>query len=96
MSLGSLLASFSVRVGFAFAASCLISFKGHRKRSLNVSGAIFAVFVGFVLTLASYCFFTCLLTFFVSSSFWTRWRSEKKKKVEDEFKEGKSLVTMVC
>eukprot|EP00794_Sanderia_malayensis_P013002 gene13001-14341_t len=65
-----------------------ISVRGYRKKSLSLSGAISAVIVGFCLTLANYCYFLSLICFFFTSSFWTKWKSEKKKKIEEQFKEG--------
>lgn len=47
------------------------------------------VVVGFVLTLSSYGFMACLLTFFVTSSRATKFRSKTKKQLEPDFKEGK-------
>jgi len=61
---------------------------GHSRNSLSTSGALFAVAVGFCLTLAHYSFFLCLLAFFISSSKATKFKQEIKKKVEDDFKEG--------
>lgn len=61
---------------------------GLRRKSLSRSGAVLASVVGFVLTLSSYCFVSDLLMFFLSSSKLTKFRSERKKCLEDEFKEG--------
>lgn len=61
---------------------------GHSRKSLSTSGALFAVAVGFCLTLAHYSFFLCLLAFFISSSKATKFKQEIKRKVEDDFKEG--------
>jgi len=38
--------------------------------------------------MSSYCFFICLLVFFLSSSKATKFRSARKKQLEDDFKEG--------
>lgn len=61
---------------------------GVRKKSLVLSGAILGFLVGFVLTLTSYSFLICLMTFFVTSSKVTKFRSESKRKTEEGFKEG--------
>jgi len=61
---------------------------GIRKKSLVLSGGILGFFVGFVLTLTSYSFLACLMTFFVTSSKVTKFRSERKRKTEEDFKEG--------
>jgi uncharacterized membrane protein len=56
------------------------------------------VIVGFVLTLSSYGFLACLLTFFVTSSRATKFRSKSKKKLEADFKEGRNVeyIDNVC
>lgn len=61
---------------------------GIRKKSLVISGAVLGFFIGFMLTLTSYSFLICLLTFFVTSSKVTKFRSERKRKTEEGFKEG--------
>ena len=76
------------RFGFALGLSVLISLYGWRKRSLNLSGAVTAVVVGFVLTAASACFCVSLLAFFFTSSRLTKWRGKDKRKLEEDFKEG--------
>lgn len=76
------------RFGCALGLSVLISLYGWKKRSLNVSGAVAAVVVGFLLTAASACFCVSLLAFFFTSSRLTKWRSREKTKLEEDFKEG--------
>ena len=70
----------------------LIAGVGYHKKSISKSGAVSGLVVGFVLTLSSYCFLACLMMFFVSSSKATKYRSDKKKKFEEEFKEGKVII----
>ena len=41
---------------------------GHNRSSLSTSGALLALVVGFILSLAHYSFFLSLIAFFVSSS----------------------------
>jgi uncharacterized membrane protein len=50
--------------------------------------------VGFVLTLTSYLFLVCLMTFFVTSSKVTKFRSERKRKTEESFKEGEEIILL--
>ena len=88
MLLTNVLLSFPFKVLFSSVTSLAISAGGYRKNSLSLSGAITAVVVGFTLTLANYCFFSSLLAFFISSSYWTKWESARKKKFENDFKEG--------
>lgn len=76
----------------------LISSWGYRKKSLDLSGALCGVIVGFVLTLSSYLFFIGLLTFFISSSQATKFRSDLKRKFEPHHKEGgqRNWVQVLC
>uniref|UniRef100_A0A1B6FGK0 Transmembrane protein 19 n=1 Tax=Cuerna arida TaxID=1464854 RepID=A0A1B6FGK0_9HEMI len=83
---------FSVITPICFAAY------GLKKKSLSISGALLGLFIGFVLTLSSYLFLVCLMTFFVTSSRATKFRSKLKSKFEDEFKEGgqRNWVQVLC
>lgn len=65
-----------------------MSFGGFKKRSLNLSGAIFAFFIGYLTFLSGVCFGFVLIWFFVSSSVFTKVGKKRKQKLEDEFKEG--------
>lgn len=71
---------------------------GLSKRSLSLSGAASGMVVGFLLTLSSYVFLVNLLVFFVSSSKATKFKSEAKKKLEENFKEGgeRNWVQVLC
>jgi uncharacterized membrane protein len=70
---------------------------------LDLSGAILGYFVGFILTLTNYAFLSGLLVFFLSSSWATRYKSDVKKLLEEDFKKGiifpmrsvESLVTHI-
>ncbi|XP_069812031.1 transmembrane protein 19 isoform X2 [Dendropsophus ebraccatus] len=61
---------------------------GLKKKSLDSSGALGGLLVGFLLTVANYSFFSALLMFFVTSSKLTKWRAEIKKTFDPEYKEG--------
>ena len=61
---------------------------GVRRKSLDISGGVAAILVGFVLTVGSGCFCVSLLVFFLTSSRLTRWREREKEKWEEEHKEG--------
>lgn len=71
---------------------------GLSRRSLSLSGAASGMVVGFLLTLSSYVFLVNLLVFFVSSSKATKFKSEAKKKLEENFKEGgeRNWVQVLC
>lgn len=89
---------FGVRLPFAIIVSLILAKRGYDKNSLNVSGALLAIVVGIILSLASYAFFGCLFTFFVTSSMLTKWKSQRKVKVEENFKEGgqRNAVQVFC
>ncbi|XP_037069414.1 transmembrane protein 19-like [Pollicipes pollicipes] len=65
-----------------------IAHRGLKKRSLDKSGVLAGLIVGFLLTLGNWTFLAMLLTFFLSSSKATRFRSKQKQRFEDDFKEG--------
>ncbi|CAG2111385.1 unnamed protein product [Medioppia subpectinata] len=65
-----------------------IGWKALNKKSLDLSGFLTAMMCGFVLTLSNYCFTVSLLVFFVSSSKATKYKSERKREIEVDYKEG--------
>ncbi|XP_043264749.1 transmembrane protein 19 [Colletes gigas] len=75
-----------------------MSFWGFRKKSLDISGAILGMFMGFILTLTSYAHVACLFAFFVTSSKATKFRSAQKKKFELDYKEGgqRNWIQVLC
>lgn len=59
-----------------------------KKKSLDFSGGMLAILVGFILTASSACFCASLLTFFGTSSWLTKWKGEEKRRLDPEFREG--------
>jgi uncharacterized membrane protein len=84
------------RIVFALSVSALLSVRGLKKRSLSLDGAIAAFFTGLVHCFAGYDFTFVLATFFFSSSFLTKYRSDIKRKIEADFKEGTTLDSIPC
>ncbi|XP_060081521.1 transmembrane protein 19-like [Ylistrum balloti] len=82
----------------AVIAPVIITRWGLKKRSLDKSGAIAGLLVGFVLTISSLCFFACLLTFFILASRATKYKSATKKRFEEDFKEGgqRNWIQVLC
>ncbi|XP_047430808.1 transmembrane protein 19 [Mugil cephalus] len=76
----------------------VVTLRALKRRSLDRSGALGALLVGFVLTMANYSFFSALLTFYITSSRLTRWGGAKKKKIDAEYKEGgqRNWVQVFC
>ncbi|XP_056430093.1 transmembrane protein 19 [Hyla sarda] len=73
---------------FSVIIPIVIISRGLKKKSLDNSGALGGLLVGFILTVANYSFFSALLMFFFTSSKLTKWRAEIKKKYDSEYKEG--------
>ncbi len=80
---------FGVRLAFSIAVCLLIVNRGYKKKSLNFSGALSSLIVGFLLTFTNLCFFSALFALFVSGSFVTTLKSDVKRNIECDFKEGK-------
>jgi uncharacterized protein (TIGR00297 family) len=72
----------STALGLALAAV------GYKKKSLDASGALAAIGVGFGSIYADASFGAALAAFFFSSSAVTRIRSDIKRKVDEHFKDG--------
>ncbi|XP_054658955.1 transmembrane protein 19 isoform X5 [Grus americana] len=83
---------------FSILAPLLIATQGFKKKSLDHSGALGGLVVGFILTVANYSFFTSLLVFFVTSSKLTKWKKDRKKQIDSEYKEGgqRNWVQVFC
>lgn len=75
-----------------------ISYYGHKKKSLSFSGAVLGFFIGFLLTLTSYAFMASLLVFFITSSWATKYKSQNKRNLEEDFKEGgqRNWLQVLC
>jgi len=98
MTLFDQMKTLPIRIMFSMLVSMAISKRGYRKKSLNLSGAIAAFFVGFIVSLASYQYFVCLLVFFITSSFVTKLKSERKRRLEEHFQEGgqRNAIQVFC
>eukprot|EP01117_Protostelium_nocturnum_P015111 TRINITY_DN5821_c0_g1_i1.p1 TRINITY_DN5821_c0_g1~~TRINITY_DN5821_c0_g1_i1.p1 ORF type:complete len:288 (-),score=67.48 TRINITY_DN5821_c0_g1_i1:153-1016(-) len=77
-----------IRGGISLLLSLVLAQRGYKKKSLSKDGAIAAFFTGLITTFCGYRFAFVLLSFFVSSSIFTKYGSHKKEKVEDEFRVG--------
>ncbi|XP_060816169.1 transmembrane protein 19 [Bombus pascuorum] len=75
-----------------------MAFWGLRRKSVDISGAILGLFMGFILTLTSFCHVACLFAFLVSSTKATKFCAKEKKKFEYEFKEGgqRNWIQVLC
>ncbi|XP_035003305.1 transmembrane protein 19 [Hippoglossus stenolepis] len=83
---------------FSILVPLVVTVRALKRRSLDHSGALGALLVGFVLTMANYSFFSSLLAFFITSSKLTRWGGAQKKKIDAEYKEGgaRNWVQVFC
>lgn len=75
-----------------------MSFWGLRRKSVDVSGAVLGLFVGFILILTSYAHLACLFAFFVTSTKVTKFRTNIKRKLEKDFKDGgqRNWIQVLC
>ncbi|XP_029035384.1 transmembrane protein 19 isoform X1 [Osmia bicornis bicornis] len=71
---------------------------GLKRKSVDVSGAVLGLFMGFILTLTSFCHLACLFAFFVTSSKATKFRAHQKRKLEADFKHGgqRNWIQVLC
>ncbi|XP_071779543.1 transmembrane protein 19 [Centroberyx gerrardi] len=83
---------------FSILVPLVLTIRALKRRSLDRTGALGALLVGFVLTMANYSFFSSLLAFFFTSSKLTRWGGAKKKKIDAEYKEGgqRNWIQVFC
>ncbi|KAM9293333.1 LOW QUALITY PROTEIN: transmembrane protein 19 [Morus bassanus] len=83
---------------FSVLVPLTIAIQGYKKKSLDHSGALGGLVVGFILTVANYSFFTSLFVFFVTSSKLTKWKKDIKKQIDSEYKEGgqRNWVQVFC
>jgi uncharacterized protein (TIGR00297 family) len=77
-----------LRIIVAVALSVLLSLHGYSKKSLDLSGAVAAFFVGVISLGSSYRFGILLLLFYYSSSKLTKLKEDIKAKLEDEYLAG--------
>ncbi|XP_036373874.1 transmembrane protein 19-like [Megalops cyprinoides] len=73
---------------FSILVPLILVSRAMKRKSLDHSGALGGMLVGFILTMANMSFFSSLLAFFVTSSKLTRWKGEVKKRIDAEYKEG--------
>lgn len=71
-----------------------IALRGYRSKSLDPFGAYSALAVGFTLAISHSSFTAALLTFFFSSSKLTKFRQNKKRQLEADFKEGERAAVV--
>lgn len=73
---------------FSTLVPIILAIHGLRRKSVNKSGAITGLFIAVILSIANHAFLVSLMVFFFSSSRATRFRSSRKHKIEENFKEG--------
>lgn len=81
---GASIAWFVFSLGFAV----LLAARGLKRRSLSLSGAVAAFFVGAITMLCGLRFGGTLIAFYLSSSWLTKYRADVKQTIEADFKEG--------
>lgn len=75
-----------------------MAFWGLKRKSVDVSGAVLGLFMGFILTLTSFVHLAGLFAFFVTSSKATKFRAHQKRKFEADFKDGgqRNWIQVFC
>ncbi|XP_023682710.2 transmembrane protein 19 isoform X1 [Paramormyrops kingsleyae] len=83
---------------FSMLVPIILVTRAVKRKSLDHSGALGAMLVGFLLTMANLSFFSSLLAFFITSSKLTRWRQDVKKRIDSEYKEGgqRNWIQVFC
>ncbi|XP_036433074.1 transmembrane protein 19 isoform X2 [Colossoma macropomum] len=83
---------------FSVLVPLILTSRALRRKSLDHSGALGALLVGFILTMANMSFFAALLAFFITSTNLTRWKGDVKKRTDSEYKEGgqRNWVQVFC
>lgn len=61
---------------------------GYKRKGVNKSGAIAGFIMAVFLTIANLGYLACLASFFFSSTYATKYKSKRKEKLEEDFKEG--------
>ncbi|KAJ1397054.1 integral membrane protein DUF92-domain-containing protein [Ochromonadaceae sp. CCMP2298] len=80
--------SLAVRNSLAVLIALGLAISGKRKKSLSTSGAISAIFVGYVAFACSYRFGAILILFYYSSSKLTKFKQDYKAKIEEDYAVG--------
>ncbi|KAL7827777.1 hypothetical protein AOLI_G00309290 [Acnodon oligacanthus] len=83
---------------FSVLVPLILTSRALRRKSLDHSGALGALLVGFILTMANMSFFAALLAFFITSTNLTKWKGDVKKHIDSEYKEGgqRNWVQVFC
>ncbi|XP_063068393.1 transmembrane protein 19 [Engraulis encrasicolus] len=83
---------------FSILVPLTLTLRAVKRRSLDYTGALGAMVVGFILTVANYSFLFSLFAFFITSSKLTKWKGDIKKRLDSEYKEGgqRNWVQVLC
>jgi uncharacterized membrane protein len=75
-----------------------LAYHGKKKNSLNTSGAIAAIFVGFISFLSSYRFGFILILFYYTGSKLTKVKEDVKAKLENNYTKGgqRNYIQVFC
>ncbi|CAJ0749178.1 5770_t:CDS:2 [Entrophospora sp. SA101] len=83
----------------SFIISILLGLHGYTKKSLSLSGAIAAFFVGLGTIAHDWnVYAVVLLTFYFTSSRLTKYKAERKKKLEEDYVDGgqRTIAQVLC
>lgn len=77
-----------IRFTLAFVLASILSYHGISKKSLDLSGAVSAIIVGFLSFASSYRFGIVLILFYYTSSKLTKFKESKKAIIEENYAKG--------
>lgn len=80
--------SLALRLAVAVALAATISWRAYRRRSLDASGGVAGFVVMAVHLACGYRYGAMLLAFFFTSSKVTKIGVDRKRRIEEDFKEG--------
>lgn len=84
---------------FSILMPVLFMMYGLKRKGVNKSGAALGLFCAIILSISSHAFFVSLATFFFSSSRATKFRADRKRKFDADFKDGegkRNWAQVIC
>ncbi|XP_053212810.1 transmembrane protein 19-like [Panonychus citri] len=83
---------------FSFLVPLLVVIQAYLRKHLDWTGVIIAFIIGFILTLANYCFIFSMLTFFFTSYKVTKYKNHLKRELETDSAElrRRNWLQVIC
>lgn len=76
----------------------IVAARGYLKGNVNTSGCIAGCIVGFTLSMANYCFIMMMITFFLTSSYATKFKFNVKCNIDREYSKhgARNWIQVLC